>query len=118
VTASDGTLSVSDIFTLSVPVANGSTYTARAGVVDTFIIDASKSISVTIVGFENGDELRFLNYSQDLGVSFENLIYGDGAVTIFAGSTTVNLTNITNDLFNDESSFEAVYGAQAITYVL
>jgi len=124
VTASDGNLSAFDTFTLSVEAApvtvvNGQTYQARAGAVDIFVIDVNQSITATITGFEAGDILRFSNHSADLGVNFEQLSTSDGFTTITAGaSVAITLTSLTNDNFGDEISFEAIYGANAIGYVI
>jgi hypothetical protein len=123
VTASDGSLSVFDTFTLSVEavpvtVANGQTYQARAGAVDIFVIDASQSITATIAGFEVGDILRFNNHTADLGVNFEQVSTDDGFTTIAAGNASVTLNGLANDNFGDETSFEAIYGANAIGYVI
>jgi hypothetical protein len=123
VTASDGSLSVSDTFTLSVEptpvtVANSQTYQARAGVADVFVIDANQSIAATIVGFEEGDILRYLNNGENGLGGVDNPTFGDGLAVLFVGSSSISLTNLTSDYFGDEVSFEAVYGAQAITYVL
>jgi hypothetical protein len=120
VTASDGSLSAFDTFTLSlaVTVLNGATYQARAGVADIFIIDASQSISATIVGFENGDILQFNNHTADLGVNFEQVSTEDGFTVVFAGNASITLNSLANDSFGDEISFELIYGANAIGYVI
>jgi hypothetical protein len=120
VTASDGSLSAFDTFTLSlaVTVLNGATYQARAGVADIFIIDASQSISATIVGFENGDILQFNNHTADLGVNFEQESTEDGFTVVFAGNASITLNSLANDSFGDEISFELIYGANAIGYVI
>ncbi|WP_183941606.1 putative Ig domain-containing protein, partial [Sphingorhabdus rigui] len=124
VTASDGSLSASDMFTLSVEavpvtVANGQTYQARAGTVDIFVIDVNQSITATIAGFEAGDILRFTNHTEELGVNFEQVSNSDGITTITAGtSVAITLSSLANDNFGDEISFESIYGANAIGYVI
>jgi hypothetical protein len=123
VTASDGSLSAFDTFTLSVEAApvtvvNGQTYQARAGTVDIFVIDASQSISATIVGFEKGDILRYLNNGENGVGGVDNPELNDGVAALLVGNSTVSLTNLSSDLFGDEASFEAIYGMNAITYVL
>jgi hypothetical protein len=124
VTASDGSQSASDTFILSVEVVpitveNGKTYQGRTGIVDIFIIDVNQSITATIAGFETGDILRFKNHTPELGVNFEQLSTTDGLTTISAGSSVVlTLNGLANDNFGDETSFEAIYGANAIGYVI
>ena len=112
------TVSIADIGLTPVVVANGQSYTATAGKVDTFIIDAGQSLAATIVGFEAGDVLEFTGHSQELGVNFENLTFNDGLTTISAGNASITLTNLANDNFGNEASFEAIYGANAIGYVI
>jgi hypothetical protein len=112
-------LTITDISLTPVTVANGGTYTATAGKVDTFIIDANQTITATIVGFEEGDIIEILNSSELIGVNFDNAAFGDGSATIFvSASVTINLTSLASDAFGDESSFENIYGSSAITYVL
>jgi hypothetical protein len=123
VTASDGSLSASDTFILSVEaapitVANGQTYQARAGAVDIFIIDAGQSINATIVGFENGDILRYLNNGENGVGGVDNPQIGDGVAALLVGNSTISLTNLASDSFGNETSFEAIYGANAIDYVI
>jgi hypothetical protein len=112
------TVSIADIGLTPVVVANGQSYTATAGKVDTFIIDASQSLAATIVGFEAGDVLEFTGHSQELGVNFENLTFSDGLTTISAGNASITLSGLANDNFGDEASFEAIYGANAVGYVM
>ena len=109
---------LADIGLTPVSLSNGQSYTAIAGKVDTFIIDASQSLAATIIGFEAGDVLEFTGHSQELGVNFENLSFSDSLTTISAGNASITLTNLGNDNFGDEASFEAIYGANAITYVM
>jgi hypothetical protein len=123
VTVSDGSLSASDTFTLSVEaapvtVANGQTYQARAGTVDIFVIDAGQSINATIVGFENGDILRYLNNGENGVGGVDNPQIGDGVAALLVGNSTISLTNLASDSFGDETSFEAIYGVNAIDYVI
>ena len=101
-----------------VTVTNGSTYNARKGVIDTFIIDTSQGITATIVGFETGDVIEFVGRTPDLGVNFEQISNTDGLTTISAGNASITLTNLTNDNFGNEATFEAIYGANAIGYVI
>jgi Ca2+-binding RTX toxin-like protein len=101
-----------------VTVTNGSTYNARKGVIDTFIIDTSQGITATIVGFETGDVIEFVGRTPDLGVNFEQVSNTDGLTTISAGNASITLTNLTNDNFGNEATFEAIYGANAIGYVI
>ncbi|MFM1976402.1 MAG: hypothetical protein RL145_1248, partial [Pseudomonadota bacterium] len=77
-----------------------------------------QSIAATIAGFEVGDVLEFANYTADLGVSFEQLAFGDSAATLYAGNVTINLTGLSNDSFGNEASFEAIYGVGAIGYLI
>ena len=111
-------IDIADIGLSPVMVINGQSYTATPGKIDTFVIDASQSLTATIAGFETGDVLEFVNYSEELGVSFEQLEFGDAAATLFAGNATLNLTNLANDNFGEETSFEDIYGANAIGYVI
>jgi hypothetical protein len=100
-------------------IANGGVYTAIAGKVDTFVIDANQTITATIVGFEEGDIIEILNSSESLGINFDNTVFNDGNATIFiSASATLNLRELDNDLFADEVSFENIYGTAAITYVM
>jgi hypothetical protein len=112
------TINIADIGLTPVVVANGQSYTATAGKVDTFIIDASQSIAATIVGFEAGDVLEFQRHSFELGVNFEQLSTSDGRTTISAGNALITLNGLANDNFGNEASFEAIYGANAIEYVI
>jgi hypothetical protein len=112
------TINIADIGLTPVVVANGQSYTATAGKVDTFFIDASQSIAATIVGFEAGDRLEFIGRTPELGVNFEQFSTTDGLTTISAGNASITLTNLANDNFGNEASFEAIYGANAIEYVL
>jgi hypothetical protein len=125
VTASDGNLSAFDTFTLSVEAApvtvtvlNGQIYQARAGAVDIFVIDASQSITATINGFENGDILRYLNNGENGLGGVDNNELGDGLATILVGNSSIFLTGLASDSFAEEISFEAIYGANAIGYVI
>jgi hypothetical protein len=111
-------INISDVGLTPVTLTNGQSVTATAGKVDTFIIDASQSIAATIVGFETGDVLEFTNHTADLGVNFEQISTSDGLTTISAGNAAITLTNLANDNFGDEISFEAIYGANAIGYVI
>jgi hypothetical protein len=113
------TITITDISLSPVTIVNGGTYTAAAGVVDTFIIDANQTITATIIGFEEGDIIEILNSSESLGINFDNPAFGDGNATIFvSASATINLTGLSSDAFGDEVSFESLYGVGAITYVL
>jgi hypothetical protein len=113
VDASNNELDIAD----RIIIANGGFYSAVAGKVDTFIIDASLSITATINGFEEGDIIEILNGSDEIGVNFENVIFNDGNATIFVSeSAIINLTGLVSDAFGDESSFEDIYGADAISY--
>jgi hypothetical protein len=110
---------ITDISLSPVTIVNGGTYTAAAGVVDTFIIDANQTITATIIGFEEGDIIEILNSSESLGINFDNPAFGDGNATIFvSASATINLTGLSSDAFGDEASFENIYGPNAITYVM
>jgi hypothetical protein len=111
-------INISDVGLTPVTLTNGQSVTATAGKVDTFIIDASQSIAATIVGFEAGDVLEFTNHTADLGVNFEQVSTSDGLTTISAGNAAITLTNLANDNFGDEVSFETIYGTNAIGYVI
>ncbi|WP_344672481.1 hypothetical protein, partial [Sphingorhabdus rigui] len=111
-------INIADVGLTPVTLTNGQSVTATAGKVDTFIIDAGQSITATIVGFEVGDVLEFTNHTADLGVNFEQVSTSDGLTTISAGNAAVTLNNLANDNFGDEISFEAIYGANAIGYVI
>jgi hypothetical protein len=111
-------INISDVGLTPVTLTNGQSVTATAGKVDTFIIDASQSIAATIVGFEVGDVLEFTNHTADLGVNFEQVSTSDGFTIIFAGNAAITLTNLANDNFGDEISFEKIYGSSAIGYVI
>jgi hypothetical protein len=112
------TINIADVGLSPVTLTNGQSVTATTGKVDTFIIDASQSIAATIVGFETGDVLEFARHSGDLGVNFEQVSSSDGLTTVSAGKAVIKLTNLTNDNFGDENSFEAIYGTNAISYVI
>jgi hypothetical protein len=49
---------------------------------------------------------------------FDAGVIGDGVSTITAGNASITLTSFTNDNFGNEAAFEAIYGANAIGYVL
>jgi hypothetical protein len=99
-------------------VTAGATHYARDGIDDVFVIDASQSITARIVGFEVGDVLKFTNHSEELGVSFQNTVFNDEIATLFAGSATITLSSLANDNFGNEATFEDMYGAGAVTYVI
>jgi hypothetical protein len=101
-----------------ITVKSGASYNGHESITDVFVIDASQSLTATIVGFEAGDILKFAGHSEALGVSFEQLALGDAMTTITAGSATLTLNNLANDNFSNENSFEAIYGNNAITYVI
>ena len=111
-------INIADIGLTPVTLTNGQSVTATAGKVDTFIIDASQSIAATIVGFEAGDVLEFTNHTPELGVNFEQVSTSDGFTIISAGNASITLNSLANDNFGDEISFETIYGANAIGYVL
>ena len=102
----------------SVSVANNGNYSATAGQVDTFVIDASQTINATIAGFANGDILQITHRTANQGINFTSVAFNDGAATLIAGNATVDLTGLPNDLFNNESSFDKIYGPTAIAYVV
>lgn len=99
-------------------VSNGGSYIARDNATDVFVIDASKSLAVTISGFEDGDRIIFTNRTSAEGALFDAGVIGDGVSTITAGNASITLTSLTNDNFGNETTFEAIYGANAIGYVL
>ena len=111
-------INIADIGLTPVTLTNGQSVTATAGKVDTFIIDASQSIAATIVGFEAGDVLEFTNHTPELGVNFEQVSTSDGFTIISAGNASITLNSLANDNFGDEISFEAIYGSNAIGYVI
>jgi hypothetical protein len=112
-------ITITDVSLTPVTVANGGVYTATVGKVDTFIIDANQTITATIIGFEEGDIIEILNSSESLGISFDNNSFNDGEASIFVSATaTINLTGLSSDFFGDESSVEAIYGTNEITYVM
>jgi hypothetical protein len=111
-------INITDIGLTPVTLTNGQSVTATAGKVDTFIVDASQSITATIVGFEAGDVLEFTNHTADLGVNFEQISNTDGLTNISAGNASITLNNLANDNFGDEISFEKIYGSSAIGYVI
>jgi hypothetical protein len=82
------------------------------------VIDASQSISATIVGFEKGDILRYLNNGENGVGGVDNPELNDGVAALLVGNSTLSLTNLSSDLFGDEASFEAIYGTNAISYVI
>jgi hypothetical protein len=99
-------------------VSNGGSYIARDNATDVFVIDASKSLAVTISGFDDGDRIIFTNRTSAEGALFDAGVIGDGVSTITAGNASITLTSFTNDNFGNEAAFEAIYGANAIGYVL
>jgi hypothetical protein len=99
-------------------VTNGASYVARDNVADVFVIDASKSLAITISGFDEADRIIFTNRTSAEGALFDAGVIGDGISTITAGNASITLTNLTNDNFSNETTFEAIYGANAIGYVI
>jgi hypothetical protein len=125
VVASDGQLNVSDIFDVVVTdpnvsttttVANAGAYTATAGV-NTYVIDASATISATISGFATGDVLRITNSTPAQVVHITDSHYGDNVSTVTVGNAVITLTNLVTDGFSpDETGFTGQFGANAIQY--
>jgi hypothetical protein len=99
-------------------VANGESYTARDNAADVFVIDASKSIAVTISGFDEGDRIIFTNRTGAERVLFDAGVIGDDISQITAGNASITLTDLANYNFGNATTFEAIYGANAIGYVL
>jgi hypothetical protein len=99
-------------------VTNGASYVARDNVADVFVIDASKSLAITISGFDEADRIIFTNRTSAEGALFDAGVIGDGISTITAGNASITLTNLTNDNFGNEATFESIYGANAIGYVI
>jgi hypothetical protein len=99
-------------------VTNGASYVARDDVADVFVIDASKSLAITISGFDEADRIIFTNRTSAEGALFDAGVIGDGISTITAGNASITLTNLTNDNFGNEATFESIYGANAIGYVI
>eukprot|EP01035_Chromulina_nebulosa_P034747 gene34746-46659_t len=112
-------IAVNDIGLTPVSLTNGQSLNGTAGKIDTFVIDADLSISATINGFEAGDIIEIKNRTPDLGVLFdETFPFNDGSSTLVVGDgVRIRLTGLSDDIFGDEASFEAIYGPQAITYV-
>jgi hypothetical protein len=102
----------------SIQVANNGSYSAVVGAPETFVIDPTQSINASIAGFESGDVLQLVLWTEELGVSFENVPFEDGEAVLIAGGATITLTGLASDVFGDEQSFELIYGPGAITYVL
>ena len=102
----------------SVSVTNAGSYTGHAGQIDTFVIDASQTIRATISGFQTGDILSISNRTAVQGINFINTAFSDGNATLKAGNATIDLTGLASDLFNNETSFDSIYGAHAITYAV
>jgi hypothetical protein len=102
-----------------ITVMNNGSYTAIAGQVDTFVVDANQNIHATISGFANGDILKIINRTSSQGINFDNSPFNDGAATLIAGNAFVDLVSLSTDLFDSsEASFENLYGAHAITYAV
>jgi uncharacterized protein (DUF427 family) len=122
VTASDGALIVSDTFALSVEatppiiVANGQTYVATAGV-DIFVIDSNQNISATIVGFDFGDVLRYINNNTPPLFDFPYVAFDDGTADINTATSRITLTNLVDDFFATVEDFQSVFGPNAITVI-
>jgi len=120
VTASDGALSVSDTFALIVEaappiiVANGGNYVATAGV-DIFVIDSSQTINATIVGFDFGDVLRYINNTPAPVFDFPYVAFDDGTADITTATSRITLTNLVDDFFATVEDFQSVFGPNAIT---
>jgi hypothetical protein len=102
----------------NVSVTNGITYNAQPGAIDTFIIDTRQSIAATIVGFETGDVFEFSGSNPDLGVNFKQFSGTDGLATLSARNASITLTGLADDNFSNEATFEVIYGANAIGYVI
>jgi hypothetical protein len=102
----------------STQVANNGSYSAVVGASDIFVIDPTQSINASIAGFESGDVLQLVSWSEDLGVVFENPVFADGEAVLVVGGATITLTGLASDAFGDEQSFEGIYGPGAITYAV
>ena len=88
----------------SITVTNGGSYTAIAGVVDTFVIDASKSITATINGLETSDVVKFNNLSSSSAFNVVNDPFGDGSADVYAGdSVLLQLRGLSDDLFDTQA---------------
>jgi hypothetical protein len=103
---------------VAVKVANNGSYSAANGVSDRFVIDPTQTINASISGFEAGDILEIVAWSEELGINFENPVFGDGEAVFLVGSATVTLTGLATDGFGDETTFENIFGANAITYAV
>jgi hypothetical protein len=109
---------VSEVQGLPIRISNGAEIIARAGVAEDFLIDAAQSITASIRGLEPGDRLLVGNWSSELGIAFENPDLGDQKALLLAGSASIELLELASDLFSDEQTFEALLGANAVTYVI
>ncbi len=104
---------------LPIRLLDGVPIAARPGVMDIFLLDAGQSINALVTGFEPGDVIRIANLDEEIGVTVEeNADFTDGVATLLAGQATLTLSDLPSDLFSDEQTLEAVYGPNAITYVI
>jgi hypothetical protein len=111
-------ITVIDIGLTPVAITNSQSFSGTLGKIDTFVIDADRTISATINGFEAGDLIQIRNRAAEDGVVFENAPYNDGMANLLVGaSVTISLTGLSSDLFESEDRFEEIYGPNAITYV-
>ena len=83
---------------------------------DAYIIDSTQSINASISGFQPGDVIWIANRTASQGINFINSTWSDGAATLVAGSATIDLTGLASDLFNNEITFDSLFGAGAIAY--
>ena len=114
--ASSATSAVTNI---PVTLASNNSYNATAGV-DVFVIDANVGLTnVTISGFGVGDIIRIDHHSDILGVSFISDFSTAAQLLVNSNAQQqVDLVGMSSFLFVDEASFEAIYGPNAITYVV
>jgi hypothetical protein len=101
-----------------IDVLDGQSYQARVGVDDVFIVDAALTVSATIKGFAEGDRIVFNNRSPAAGITVDPGSADDGTALLVAGNVALTLAELTNDNFSSEADFEAIYGPNAISYVI
>jgi hypothetical protein len=101
----------------TVNVAASGSYSGSGGAT-VFNIDSSVNSTATISGFGSDDVLNILNRTSTQGVNFSNSAWNDGVATLYSGNMAVNLTGLTNDNFNNETTFKSIYGSGSINYAV
>ena len=85
-----------------------------------FQFDTDVDLATWIDGFGVGDTLSFTNTPTGTDGDFNvtNPAFNDNAASVGVESVEIGLTGIASDLFNDATSFEAIYGADSLVFAV